>query len=836
MAEEEVLAVSAPAPMDLHKRKHEDPEPGAQGVAVMAEQKVADLNLEMDGEEKDEEFPVDDVVDSSEAKRPRLDDKPDGLASEDEYLAEKQDELAEENAEGIAAADDQLANDQHSPEGIVAADNQMANEQQLTDDAPQGLNEDQLVTENEQKMGAQLTSADNSQPDYGQPPYSEGSFLENAENLYGDQLQKLAVEVPEQGDFASEQDPSESGTQTTSRKMEVPNNKVGVLIGKAGDTIKLLQYNSGAKIQITRDADADPRSTTRPVELIGTPESISKAEKLIKDVIAEADAGGSPSLVARGFTTTVAAGSVEQIQIQVPFEKVGLIIGKGGDTIKSLQTRSGARIQLIPQHPPDGDKSKERTVRVSGDRKQIELAKELIKEVMNQPIRPPSSSGNYNQQAYRPRGPGGTPQQWGGRAPHLGQQTPHEYQQRGTYPSQNQQYPPSYGNYPQRSSYGSGWEHRPPPMQQGPPPQTPPGGGYDYYGGQGGHGPVANVSASTPHMGPSHSQANYNYVQPRGPDYGHQPTPYSQTAPPHHQSYGHGQGQGYPEPNHGPSQQQQPPYGGHGTSQQGSYPDASVHQVYGYAPPQQQYNKPQPQPQPQPLPPYGVPSQGAPPPQSYTLPAASQPGDMQPYQAPVPSVQLHHYGQNVASQQSSYPYASSGLTHPPYGSAPVANDGYNQPSAAAGYPQPGYGQLAGQQQVPVYAQSAPPGAAAAAYGQYPSTQQLGYVDQAASAAAYGYQQGQADQAYAAAGQVYGAASGPPPGKQGYAQPAPAAAPAQGSYDQSGGYGSGPAGAAAAGPQPQSQPGYPQPQVQYDSSQMYGVAPAPAPAPTPAPAR
>lgn len=63
--------------------------------------------------------------------------------------------------------------------------------------------------------------------------------------------------------------------------------QVGVLIGKGGETIRHLQYNSGAKIQITRDADSDPRSSTRSVELIGTLENIDKAEKLIKDVIAE---------------------------------------------------------------------------------------------------------------------------------------------------------------------------------------------------------------------------------------------------------------------------------------------------------------------------------------------------------------------------------------------------------------------------------------------------------------------------------------------------------------------------------------------------------------------
>jgi hypothetical protein len=63
--------------------------------------------------------------------------------------------------------------------------------------------------------------------------------------------------------------------------------QVGVLIGKAGDTIRYLQYNSGAKIQITRDMDADPYAATRPVEIIGTLDNINKAEKLISAVIAE---------------------------------------------------------------------------------------------------------------------------------------------------------------------------------------------------------------------------------------------------------------------------------------------------------------------------------------------------------------------------------------------------------------------------------------------------------------------------------------------------------------------------------------------------------------------
>ena len=39
---------------------------------------------------------------------------------------------------------------------------------------------------------------------------------------------------------------------------------------------------------------------------------------------------------------------------------------------------------MIPQNLPEGDESKERTIRVTGDKKQIEIATDMIKEVMNQ--------------------------------------------------------------------------------------------------------------------------------------------------------------------------------------------------------------------------------------------------------------------------------------------------------------------------------------------------------------------------------------------------------------------------------------------------------------------
>ncbi|KAL6180011.1 hypothetical protein ACLB2K_046681 [Fragaria x ananassa] len=73
----------------------------------------------------------------------------------------------------------------------------------------------------------------------------------------------------------------------------------------------------------------------------------------------------------------------EQFVLKVPNNAVALIIGKGGEAIKYMQTKSGSRIRIVPLHLPSGDKSTERSVYINGGKEQIELAKELINKVIS---------------------------------------------------------------------------------------------------------------------------------------------------------------------------------------------------------------------------------------------------------------------------------------------------------------------------------------------------------------------------------------------------------------------------------------------------------------------
>lgn len=87
----------------------------------------------------------------------------------------------------------------------------------------------------------------------------------------------------------SGQNENTSGPKVVTRYTNVPEELVKFFAGK--DVVIDLQIASGAMIQLTKAYDVDAKY--RPVRLIGNLENVEKAEKLIKAVVALADAGGT---------------------------------------------------------------------------------------------------------------------------------------------------------------------------------------------------------------------------------------------------------------------------------------------------------------------------------------------------------------------------------------------------------------------------------------------------------------------------------------------------------------------------------------------------------------
>ena len=135
----------------------------------------------------------------------------------------------------------------------------------------------------------------------------------------------------------------------TSEQVMVPDRMVGMIIGKGGEQITRLQAESGCKIQMAQESGGLPE---RMCTLTGAPQAIAQAKVMIDGIIAadghgRGGGGGHGGGGGGGMGGGGMGGGGGQFEMIVPGQKVGLIIGKGGETIKQLQEQTGAKIIVI---------------------------------------------------------------------------------------------------------------------------------------------------------------------------------------------------------------------------------------------------------------------------------------------------------------------------------------------------------------------------------------------------------------------------------------------------------------------------------------------------------
>ncbi|KAG7314888.1 hypothetical protein KOW79_022191 [Hemibagrus wyckioides] len=141
---------------------------------------------------------------------------------------------------------------------------------------------------------------------------------------------------------------------------KVPDKMVGYIIGRGGEQITRIQLESGCKIQIAADSGG---MIDRPCTLTGSPESIEQAKRLLSQIVERCRNGNETSQ-----------------DVLIPASKVGLVIGKGGDTIKQLQERTGVKMVMIQDGPmPTGA---DKPLRISGDPYKVQQARELVAEII----------------------------------------------------------------------------------------------------------------------------------------------------------------------------------------------------------------------------------------------------------------------------------------------------------------------------------------------------------------------------------------------------------------------------------------------------------------------
>lgn len=86
--------------------------------------------------------------------------------------------------------------------------------------------------------------------------------------------------------------------------------------------------------------------------------------------------------------------------VKIPNNLVGLVIGRGGDTIKKLQAESQCKIKIASD--PDG--SPQRSCTLTGSQDQIDLAKQLLEEIVQRGQNREQGGGNYQRRDNGNRG------------------------------------------------------------------------------------------------------------------------------------------------------------------------------------------------------------------------------------------------------------------------------------------------------------------------------------------------------------------------------------------------------------------------------------------------
>ncbi|XP_053447533.1 tudor and KH domain-containing protein [Nycticebus coucang] len=141
-------------------------------------------------------------------------------------------------------------------------------------------------------------------------------------------------------------------------EMRVPQEAVKFIIGQQGANIKQLRKQTGARI----DVDTENVGDERVLLISGFPVQVCKAKAAIHQMLVE--------------NTPVSE------QLSVPQRSVGRIIGRGGETIRSICKASGAKITCDKES--EGTLLLSRRIKISGTQKEVAAAKHLILEKVSE--------------------------------------------------------------------------------------------------------------------------------------------------------------------------------------------------------------------------------------------------------------------------------------------------------------------------------------------------------------------------------------------------------------------------------------------------------------------
>lgn len=178
-----------------------------------------------------------------------------------------------------------------------------------------------------------------------------------------------------------------SGSGGEEEYILIDSNLVGLIIGRQGENLRRVENETHTRVQFITGPDAT--GPKRQCKIRGTPQAREDAKAEIARIIEE---NGNPargnvpperfnasSKAVGGHQPALRVGEDAE-QIMVPNRTVGLIIGRGGETIRDLQERSQCHVNIVG---PEKSVNGLRPVNLIGTPQAAAMAKDLIMEIVD---------------------------------------------------------------------------------------------------------------------------------------------------------------------------------------------------------------------------------------------------------------------------------------------------------------------------------------------------------------------------------------------------------------------------------------------------------------------
>lgn len=156
-----------------------------------------------------------------------------------------------------------------------------------------------------------------------------------------------------------------SGSADERIEIIIPHAVIGLVIGKGGENIKRIQNETGATVRV--DPNTVDEKGNKVCTITGTKQAVEEAHNQVSNVIENAASNKRPRMQTEGS---------EQYRMKIPASRTGAIIGKGGETIKSIKLQSGCDIELDKGSKDSG--SEESIFIIRGTQDKILKARAMI--------------------------------------------------------------------------------------------------------------------------------------------------------------------------------------------------------------------------------------------------------------------------------------------------------------------------------------------------------------------------------------------------------------------------------------------------------------------------